>query len=207
MLEYLNEFYIIAIAHMFAVISPGPDFALIARQSFLYGRKVAIYTSIGIATGILVHIIYIILGFTVISTNEYIFNGIRICAGLYLFYLGLASFFSKKNIDLDDVNKQKTITKTNFIAYKEGLITNALNIKAILFFISLYASLTIDTPKITMFFYGLWMSLITCLWFIFLSYSFTNKTIKKISTKYYLYINKIMGSILIYIAIKIYLNY
>ena len=131
MLEYLNEFYIIAIAHMFAVISPGPDFALIARQSFLYGRKVAIYTSIGIATGILVHIIYIILGFTVVSTNEYIFNGIRICAALYLFYLGLASFLSKKYIDIDNVDKKKAITKTNLIAYKEGLITNVLNIKAI----------------------------------------------------------------------------
>ena len=72
MLEYLNEFYIIAIAHIFAVISPGPDFALVTRQSFMYGRKIALYTSLGIATGILIHVFYIIFGFTLLSTNEYL---------------------------------------------------------------------------------------------------------------------------------------
>ena len=207
MLEYLNEFYIIAIAHIFAVISPGPDFALITRQSFLYGRKIAIYTSMGIATGILVHILYIVLGFTIISSNEYIFNVIRICGALYLLYLGFSSFFIKKYTDIDDINKQTTITKANFNAFKEGFITNVLNVKAILFFISLYAALSFNTPKTILFFYGLWMSLITFLWFVFLSCSFTNKTIKNISQKYYLYINKLMGIILIYLAIKIYLNY
>ena len=35
----LNQFLVIALAHLLAVISPGPDFALITRQSFLHGRK------------------------------------------------------------------------------------------------------------------------------------------------------------------------
>ena len=207
MLEYLNEFYIIAIAHIFAVISPGPDFALITRQSFLYGRKVAIYTSIGIATGILIHIFYIILGFRLLSDNEIILYGIRLCATFYLFYLGCVSIFSSSKINKD--NNADNFSKSNsiFNAFKEGFITNVLNVKAILFFISLYASIDSATPIIIMAIYGLWMSIVTCLWFVFLSYSFTNKFIKKYTSQYYFYINKFMGIILIYIAIKIYLNY
>ena len=40
-----NQFFFIAFAHFLAVVSPGPDFILINRQSFLYGRSIAIFTS------------------------------------------------------------------------------------------------------------------------------------------------------------------
>ena len=50
------EFFTVAILHLFAVASPGPDFALVTRQSFRYKRKVAIWTSLGIGVGILLHL-------------------------------------------------------------------------------------------------------------------------------------------------------
>ena len=205
--DYLNEFYIIAIAHIFAVMSPGPDFALITRQSIMYGRKNAIYTSIGIASGIIVHIVYIIFGFNLLSSNQFLFNAIRILSSVYLFYLGLSSILSTKNIDFSDIKKDKNTISSFIQSYKVGFITNVLNVKAILFFISLYASINAQTSNNVLFLYGLWMSIITCFWFIFLSYSFTGKYMKSFTTKYYYYLNKIMGLVLIYISIKIYLNY
>ena len=66
----LNQFLVIAVAHLLAVISPGPDFALITRQSFLYGRTPSIYTSLGIASGILVHVSYCIVGLNFLLTNN-----------------------------------------------------------------------------------------------------------------------------------------
>ena len=33
MLAYLDEFILIALAHFFAVASPGPDFAIVLKQS------------------------------------------------------------------------------------------------------------------------------------------------------------------------------
>ena len=205
--DYLNEFYIIAIAHIFAVMSPGPDFALITRQSLLHGRKSAIYASIGIGSGIILHVIYIVLGFTLLSTNEYFLTIIRICASIYLFYLGFCSFFLTKNVTKNSENLNDNTDNSFINSYKLGFITNVLNVKAILFFISLYASIEIGTSKFIMFLYGIWMSLITCLWFIFLSYSFTNRYMEKFTSKYYIYLNKLMGFVLIYISIKIYLNY
>ena len=49
------EFLTIAILHLFAVASPGPDFLLVTRQSLKFGRSVAIWSSDGIATGIIFH--------------------------------------------------------------------------------------------------------------------------------------------------------
>ena len=66
----MEQFLTIALAHMFAVASPGPDFALVSRQSIKHGRKVAITTSIGIGFGILFHTMYCILGIDVLVNNN-----------------------------------------------------------------------------------------------------------------------------------------
>ena len=59
------EFITIALLHLFAVVSPGPDFVLITRQSIRYNRSIAIWASLGIATGILVHSLVAITGVVV----------------------------------------------------------------------------------------------------------------------------------------------
>ena len=99
MFHYFNEFLVIAIAHLVAVISPGPDFALIVRQTVKFNRKVAIISSIGIAFGILIHITYCILGVGyLLSSNEVLYKLFKYTCSLYLFYLGLQSFFQSKII-------------------------------------------------------------------------------------------------------------
>ena len=61
-----NQFLTVVITHLLAVISPGPDFALISRQSIKYGRKTSIFTSLGIGFGILFHVTYCILGIEIL---------------------------------------------------------------------------------------------------------------------------------------------
>tara|TARA_B110001454_G_C12677373_1_gene416462 strand:+ start:67 stop:693 length:627 start_codon:yes stop_codon:yes gene_type:complete len=203
----LNQFLAIALAHLLAVISPGPDFALITRQSFLYGRKSSIYTSLGIASGILVHIFYCIVGLNFLLTNNNILFYIRIVCATYLFYLGLKSILAQ-NIGSDNKIKEKhdSLDINPIIAYRDGFITNILNIKATFFFLSLYVY--IDTTSITIrALYGLWMSTITGLWFILLSVILTSQNVRKNTYNYQFYINKLMGIVLMYLAIKIYLNY
>ena len=51
MSNYWPEFLLVALAHLVAVASPGPDFAMVLRQSITFGRRPAIWTSIGIGTG------------------------------------------------------------------------------------------------------------------------------------------------------------
>ena len=203
----LNQFLVIAVAHLLAVISPGPDFALITRQSFLYGRTSSIYTSLGIASGILVHVSYCIVGLNFLLTNNDILFYVRMLCAIYLFYLGVKSLLYHNIKSNDNVKIEYDIVEVSpMVAYRDGFITNVLNIKATFFFLSLYVY--IDTAFIAIrVLYGLWMSIITGLWFILLSIILTSKKIKKNTYNYQFYINKLMGIVLIYLAIKIYLNY
>ena len=209
--QYLDQFLVIAVAHLFAVISPGPDFFLIIRQSFLYGRRKTILTSLGIASGILVHTSYCTLGLSFILTHTLIYNIFKMLCAIYLFYLGFKSFFSVHDKNL--FNNKNSIENnihdviTYFSAYKQGFITNVFNVKASLFFISLYSFINLQTPKYILFSYGLWMTFITGIWFMFLTVLLTSKKVNKLTYDYHKYINKFMGIVLIYIAIKIYLNY
>ena len=59
----MSIFLTVAILHFFAVASPGPDFVLVSRQSLRYGRHVALWTSFGIAVGILFHVSLSLTGF------------------------------------------------------------------------------------------------------------------------------------------------
>ena len=66
----MTEFITVVLLHMFAVMSPGPDFFLITRQSLRYGRQVAIWSALGIGSGILVHSLMAITGILLLITSN-----------------------------------------------------------------------------------------------------------------------------------------
>ena len=66
MSPYFDEFITIALVHLLAVASPGPDFAVVVRNSVAYGRRTAMFTSMGIGLAILVHVAYSLVGISVL---------------------------------------------------------------------------------------------------------------------------------------------
>ena len=118
----IEQFISIILIHLFAVISPGPDFAIVVNQSTKYGRKSGILTSVGIAFGIIGHIFYCIIGVGfLISQNIYIFNIIKIVGAIYLCYLGVNSFKRTKASHID-VNIRNYFKNPFFI----GLVTSSI---------------------------------------------------------------------------------
>ena len=203
LLDLFPEFFTIAIMHLFAVMSPGPDFALILRQSFHFGRKSSLITSLGIGVGIIIHIIYCITGLGVIIERfPNIFNMIKVCGGIYLIYLGFNSINSKIDI------RTESIETINPLSYKNsfliGFITNILNPKATLFFLSLYTFIIAEQPNyLIQCFYGIWMSLITTLWFCLISILLTNKYILNKMNKFFNIIQYGTSLLLIFIGLKL----
>ncbi len=51
-MNYIDEFLLIAVAHFFAVASPGPDFAVVLKQSVQHGSRNALWTSDGVGAAI-----------------------------------------------------------------------------------------------------------------------------------------------------------
>lgn len=54
----MAEFIAVILITILAVVSPGADFAIVTKNSYLYGRKIGVFTSLGISLGVLVHVTY-----------------------------------------------------------------------------------------------------------------------------------------------------
>ena len=200
----MTEFFTVVVLHMFAVMSPGPDFFLISRQSIRYGRKIALWTAGGIGTGILFHSGLAVTGMLIIlSSNDLYLIALKLICSFYLIYLGLNSLLNVSNFDDDIINKDKWTRAGGFTV---GLITNITNIKALLFFISLFGIVLNSTSNFSLMLYGLYMAVMTFLWFASVSYIFTSYIFKEKFLKFFEVFEKFLGLALVIIAFQILLS-
>ena len=187
-----------AIMHLIALTSPGPDTAIVIRQVSLYGRNEGFKTAVGIGIGIYLHCLLAINGISLIITSNELYKFIiSIIGSVYIMYLGINMLISKS----ENINNDSKSTPKNSILI--GLITNVFNVKAFLFFVSLFSFLIEDMIDIYFYIFPIYFALTSSLWFIFLSYIFTvskNKAFNMYSNKY---LSSIMSLILCLIALFI----
>jgi RhtB (resistance to homoserine/threonine) family protein len=203
-MEYLPLFGSVLVIHLMAVMSPGPDFVMALRNSLTYSRKTGIYTAIGFGIGIGVHVFYCVFGLAlIISTSELAFNIIKYLGVAYLIYIGVVSIFSEtKDIDVGNESHKKDISPLK--AIRIGFLTNVLNPKATLFFLSLFTFVIgPDVPKNIAWFLGVMMMINTALWFSFVAIFFTQKRVRALFNRNQKVFNLIFGFLLIAIALKI----
>ena len=187
-----------AIMHLIALTSPGPDTAIVIRQVSLYGRKEGFKTAVGIGIGIYLHCLLAINGISLIITSNELYKFIiSIIGSVYIMYLGINMLISKS----ENINNDSKSTPKNSMLI--GLITNVFNVKAFLFFVSLFSFLIEDMIDIYFYIFPIYFALTSSLWFIFLSYIFTvskNKAFNMYSNKY---LSSIMSLVLCFIALFI----
>ena len=197
----------VGLINSIALISPGPDFVVVTRNSILHGRKVGLFCAAGIATGMLVHLTYITMGIaTIIAETSWLFHLIKYFGCAYLMYIGYIAISSKKNKLEDSMSNQSKNAKTITTAkvFRIGFITNATNPKVMLFFLSLF-TIVIDkhTPQSVLILCGVEIFLLNLIWFCSLAYFLTCSKIRSTLEKIMIYIDKITGSILLLLGIKI----
>lgn len=204
MSQYLPELLTVILVHFLGVVSPGPDFAMVARNSLVHNRKIGIYTSLGIALGICVHVLYSLVGIgLVISQSILLFSAIKLIGAAYLIYIGIKSLRSKANtVEISSKKTQKTPSAKE--AIKIGFLTNALNPKATIFFLAVFTQvINPSTPKSVQLVYGIVMVLLTFVLFSLISIGFSQEMVKKQFSKFQHHIERTMGAILIGLGIKI----
>ncbi|MDP5029432.1 MAG: LysE family translocator [Paraglaciecola sp.] len=204
--QYWLEFLTIASVHILAVASPGPDFAIVLKHSISYGRRVAIYTSIGIGLAIMLHVAYSLLGIGLLIQNTPgVFSLLSYAAAAYLLYIGWGAIRSKAPQNTNELNtQQSTQTMSDKKAFWVGFLTNGLNPKATLFFLSVFAvAVSAQTPNHIKLVYGLYLSVATGVWFCGLSYLLSSSKVRGfLSAKGY-WFDRIMGAVLILLAAKL----
>src|SRR5579872_1548479 len=136
-MAYISLIVTVAVIHFLAVVSPGPDFIMITRNTLKYSRKTGIYSALGLGLGILLHVTYSLVGIgLLISKSILLFSIIKLVGAGYLIYIGYKSIIVKKSHEKYTLTqKERGIPKSK--ALKIGFLTNATNPKASLFFLSL----------------------------------------------------------------------
>ncbi len=208
---FLSQLLTIAIVHFLAVVSPGPDFAMVTRNSLVYSRKVGIYTAIGLGLGIAVHVTYCLFGIgLLISKSILLFNVLKYVGAAYLIYIGYKSLKAKAPVaPVVDMSESQTLQVSEkslspFASIRIGFLTNVLNPKATLFMLALFTQvINPNTPKLIQSFFGVEMVLATMVWFSLVSIFFSNSRIKGRVMKYMHHIERITGGVLIALGIKV----
>nr|WP_231619726.1 LysE family transporter [Pseudoalteromonas sp. NZS100] len=201
----------IVIAHFFAVASPGPDFAVVLKQSVQQGRRNALWTSAGVGAAILLHVAYCVLGVALILTQSpSLFMALKYLAGAYLAYLGVQALrtakppASNEGEAVKDVENKTVQEEPVWVAFRRGFFTNALNPKATLFFMSLFTLvISPTTPTSIQVGYGVYMALATWAWFSMLSMMLSRDNVRGFFQQRGYWFDRGIGIILIALAVRV----
>ncbi len=204
---YWAEFLTIAVAHLFAVASPGPDFVIVTRQSVAGGTRLGVWTSFGVGLGILVHVSYCILGVAILlSQSLTLFNAMKYIAAGYLCFLGFQSIrasFSPASGEQLDKPSNMSLKQ----AFWSGFLTNGLNPKATLFFLALFtAVIDSNTPTVVQIGYGIYLAFATFVWFAFLSTILGKPVVREFMLRAGSWLERGTGIVLIFLAVQIVLS-
>jgi len=203
--DYWLEFSKVALAHLLAVASPGPDFAIVLKQSLAHGRRTAIWTSLGIGTGILLHVTYSLLGLGLLIRSSALWFGVVKYAGAaYIAWLGVQALRAKPRPAAAIAGIGGEVAPTTHGAFVTGFLTNALNPKATLFFVSLFVILVSPhTPKLIQVGYGLWMTVTTMAWFTLVSVVFTREDVRSRFLRHGHWIDRALGVVFLAFAVSL----
>ena len=203
---YWSEFLTIALAHLLAVASPGPDFIVVTLQSMTAGTRSALWTSLGVGSAILLHVSYCVLGVAIVlAQSPQLFRITKFLAAAYLVYLGVQALrnarFSASSVTQTEPVRPAVSAKR---AFALGFLTNGLNPKATLFFLALFTAVIDDsTPTTIQVAYGVYMAVATFVWFAALSLLLTTARVRDSLMRAGVWLEGGMGVVLIVLAIQI----
>ncbi|MBX9712315.1 MAG: LysE family transporter [Pseudomonadaceae bacterium] len=201
---YWTEFLTVALVHLLAVASPGPDFAIVLRESVSNGRHAGIWTALGVGSGILLHVGYCLLGIgLIVSQSIVLFNLLKWLAAAYLIYIGIRALQARP-ADPASAELAPLAMRSPRAAFVRGFVTNGLNPKATLFFLSLFTLvISPQTPLLVQAGYGLYLALATAVWFCAVALLFSQARVRRGFVRLGHWFDRLMGAVLVGLGIKV----
>ncbi|KJY23199.1 MULTISPECIES: LysE family translocator [Streptomyces] len=192
----MTEVIAVAVITMLAVISPGADFAMVVRNSYLYGRPTGLFAAAGVAAGVLVHVSYTMLGVgLLIASSTALFTVIKLAGAAYLVWIGIRTFRARAEVTVDLESKPQL---TRLGAMRSGFLTNVLNPKTTLFVVSTFTQVVDPgTPLWQQAGYGLFMSAAHLGWFGAVAVFFSVSSLRDRMLKAQKTLNRAIGSVLV----------
>ena len=191
-------------------LTPGQDTIYIVGRSVAQGRKAGMVSAFGIMSGVLVHTLLAALGLSMIlATSALAFSIVKYIGAGYLIWIGIGFIRNKTHPAQMEVNGK--IPTNLWKTYRQGMLTNLLNPKVALFFLSFLPQFV--RPQ-TEFMFGSFMALgmiffttggIWCMVLVHGSSWLTSKF--RSSTKMGGMLKKVTGTVFVGLGIKLALSH
>ncbi len=166
----MSLFLLIASTHFLALLSPGPDFFLIARSTLAHGRWVASGACAGVALANGIYICLALTGFAHMHSHSPLFLILQGAGGLYLLYLGVKFLQAARRTQVQRVSAQGAAQGGWWQHALSGLLSGLLNPKNALFYASLASVLASQQASTAMhWLLGIWMLLAVLAWDLFIT--------------------------------------
>ncbi|GLO12253.1 threonine transporter RhtB [Pseudomonas putida] len=171
----MQQFLIIALAHFLALLSPGPDFFLVARTSISSGWRIASGACLGIALANGAFIAMAFTGLSVLQEGSLLFTTLQLAGASYLLYIGVLFLRHAGQNPLGAV-AGKQAGQGWWRGLGMGFVSGILNPKNALFYASL-ASMVASASDSWKAAYALWMFSIVLLWDLLVAVAIGNQRV------------------------------
>jgi threonine/homoserine/homoserine lactone efflux protein len=203
-LSGINNFYSFLLAGIMLNLVPGNDTIYILSRTIAQGKKAGLFSVFGVATGSLIHTTLAAFGLSLIIARSIVaFTILRYAGAAYLVYIGIKMLAGKrKGFETVTINNQPI-----YKIYYQAVLTNVLNPKVALFFISFLPQF-IDTgyskPYFPFMLLGLTFTITGTIWCVMLTLfaSVISGTLKK-NGNLSVFIDNLCGLTLIGLGVKV----
>jgi RhtB (resistance to homoserine/threonine) family protein len=203
-MSHTAEFLSLMAVFLVAAVTPGADFACVLRESVAHGRRAGLAAAIGVGSAILVHVGYTVLGIGLIVAHSVVaFTIVKWTGAAYLVWLGVKSFRAPAPV-LPDPGVHDPAARPLRRSLAIGALTNLLNPKATLFFVSLFSTIVSpSTPLVLQLGYGVVMALVLAGWFSIVALFLTTGTARAAFARAGRWFNRATGVVLIGLGVRV----
>src|SRR5690606_22769841 len=125
------------IACVLLIVLPGPDTAIVTKNTVVHGQRGGFQTMGGSCAGLTVHTIAAVAGLSAIIVKSAVaFTVLKYVGAAYLCYLGIKTLMSLRAKKTDAEELMTEIEAKGNSYFKQGLVTNITNPKVAVFFLT-----------------------------------------------------------------------
>lgn len=199
MSDYLNFLFLVILL----ILVPGPDYILITKNTLSSKKKAGFQTIFGTCTALIIHTLFATIGLSALLVKSAVlFSIVKYLGAIYLIYLGIKSLLTK--------NTDTKNTKNNELAnpFLQGLLTNLLNPKVAIFFLTFLPQFVAQSDTSWFYFALLGATYAVATFILFGLYVLFLDKIRGImeSDRTKKIINKVSGVVLLLFGLKLFLE-
>lgn len=202
-MDLLHILLPVVLAHLLALLSPGPDFFLLVKTSLRHQAGVALCAALGIALGNAIYIALCLVGVgALLSQSAPLMLGLKLAGGLFLMWLGWKALRAKRSdyaaLAVAVQTAESPRTRGAFVrALASGLASALLNPKNLLFYLSLFT--VVLTPQVGLgvkLGLGVWMTSLVLVWDAAIVLLLTQASVRQRFSRMAYVLDKLTGLVL-----------